>query len=262
MKLFRQVRRFAGLLVLAAGSLSGSAARADVTLWYNGDADGRDALINGTNLFVGKELVYDDFVVPAGQTWTISSVFSNNEMNFTGVHQATWEIRTGILAGNGGTLVASGRWSGDTNHQRNADRHPGLGVGRTKARSRRPFPRSRSRPASRISWPSRPTVPTRSRASNSFTSETTSGAGAIGTPPGNNGNSFINNNLAPPFSFNFTPTSDNSVEGAGTWDYSLGVVGTSASIAIPEPSTLSLFTLTGLAGLAVARYRRRNKLQG
>ena len=74
---------------------------------------------------------------------------------------------------------------------------------------------------------------------------TTSGANAVGTPPGNDGNSFFSSIF---FGQSFVPTTDPSIEGPGTWDYSMGVVGTAIQTAVPEPSSLVL----GLVGLVTS----------
>ena len=78
-------------------------------LWYNGDFDGVNGLANeqDTSLGAGQfASVYDNFNV-TGTGWTITEVFSDN-LSSTNVTGANWEIRTGMSAGNGGTLVASG----------------------------------------------------------------------------------------------------------------------------------------------------------
>src|SRR5439155_4363046 len=77
-------------------------------LWYNGDFDNVDGLTNEENTFAtGFSHIYDDFNVndPAG--WDVDSVFSDN-LASTNITSATWEIRQGVSAGNGGTLIASG----------------------------------------------------------------------------------------------------------------------------------------------------------
>ena len=51
--------------------------------------------------------VYEDFVVPAGG-WTVVGALSHNYMNFSGVTQAYWEIRSAVSSGNPGTPIASG----------------------------------------------------------------------------------------------------------------------------------------------------------
>jgi hypothetical protein len=82
------------------------------TLWYDGDGSstpgGGGGTANEEDTSASQSNIYDDFIVPAGQTWTISSVFSNDLMNFTGITSADWEIREGLSAGNSGTLLASG----------------------------------------------------------------------------------------------------------------------------------------------------------
>jgi hypothetical protein len=98
-------RSLAGLLVLSA-ALCGPAAQAG-TLWYNGDWDGRDALTNETGHNNGA--VYDNFVVPAGQTYTLTGAFSNDfARGLSRITTAAWEIRSGMSAGNGGALLFSG----------------------------------------------------------------------------------------------------------------------------------------------------------
>jgi PEP-CTERM motif len=246
------VRIVAGLLAVAAILHGPPTAAGGSILWYNGDYDGRDTQVNQTGPADGK--IYDDFIVPTGFTFTITSVFSNNfEINPTtpGVTPtAAWEIRSGVSAGNGGTLLASGD-----------------GVDTLTATGRSiplpPFANPISEFTNSVSvnvtlgagmyWLS--VAPDVSN-ENSFIG-TTSGANAVGTPPGNDGNSFFSSNF-----FNnqsFVPTTDPSIEGPGTWDYSMGVVGTAVQTAVPEPSSLVL-GLVGLvtsAGCVWARRRTR-----
>ena len=86
-------------------------------LFYSGNYDLNDATTNETNVPVNiagtnttqKSLVYDNFTVPAGQNWTLTNVYSNNQVAYyTAPTKATWEIRKGMSAGNGGTVVSSG----------------------------------------------------------------------------------------------------------------------------------------------------------
>ena len=88
---------------------------------------------------------------------------------------------------------------------------------------------------------------------------TTSGLNSVGRPPGNDGNSFISNNLptGATGAYSFTSTSANSVEGPGTWDYSMGVSGTFTTAAVPEPSSLILVAIGGLGTSAWVRRRSR-----
>jgi hypothetical protein len=184
-------------------------------------------------------LVYDNFIVPTGFTFTITGVFSNNLMGDpTAAATAQWEIRSGVSAGNGGSLLASGdgidtvsatgrslNFGGFNNVPEFMNLVQGLSV---------------TLGAGTYWLAVAPDV----SGQNSFIT-TTSGLDAVGMPPGNDGNSFLSSTF---FGFNFTPVSDPSVEGPGTWDFSMGVIGTSASTVVPEPSSLIL----GLAGLVTS----------
>src|SRR5204862_127440 len=78
-------------------------------LWYNGDFNGANALANEENTSLGSgqfASVYDNFIVPSGPGWTVTSVFSDN-LSSTNITGAAWEIRQGVSEGNGGTLIAS-----------------------------------------------------------------------------------------------------------------------------------------------------------
>ena len=95
----------------------GRRAGESAVLWYNGNYDNRDATVNqadvpvntGSGYSLRTTLVYDNFVVPVGQSWTITSVYSNDQIAYGATPTtATWQIRSGMSAGNGGTLVASG----------------------------------------------------------------------------------------------------------------------------------------------------------
>jgi hypothetical protein len=80
-------------------------------LWYNGDFDGEatgNGLTNEQDTFAsGFSHIYDDFNVNDSGGWDITSVFSNDFLS-SNITSATWEIRQGMSAFNGGTLVASG----------------------------------------------------------------------------------------------------------------------------------------------------------
>jgi hypothetical protein len=76
-------------------------------LWYNGDFNNVNGLANEINTSLGQSSTYDNFIVPAGPGFDITSVFSDN-LTDTVITGASWEIRSGVSAGNGGTLVASG----------------------------------------------------------------------------------------------------------------------------------------------------------
>lgn len=103
----KPIHLFACLLVLAGVALP---VRADLILFYGGDIDpnnpNADALSNERNTSVTQSSIYQNFIVPVGQTWTIDRLWSNDLMNTT-VSAADWEIRSGVSEGNGGTLIAS-----------------------------------------------------------------------------------------------------------------------------------------------------------
>jgi len=87
-------------------------------LFYGGDFNADDSNANGlaseTDVIVNGSpygaAVYSAFQVPAGQTWNVTGLLSNTLSTIGGVDPATayWEIRSGVSAGNGGTLVCSG----------------------------------------------------------------------------------------------------------------------------------------------------------
>ena len=236
----------AGLLV-AAAILCGQSAQGASVLWYNGDLDGRDALANQTGAPDG--LIYDDFIVPTGSTFTITGVFSNNLMLApSAASSATWEIRSDVSSGNGGNLLANGD---------GADTVTATGRSLTFGGQQvQEFTNLVQVPTITLSagtyWLAvAPDVSDQ----NSFIT-TTSGLNAVGTPPGNDGNSFLSSAF---FGLSFVPVSDPSIEGPGTWDFSMGVIGTSTTVAVPEPSSLIL-GLVGLvtsAGCFCARRRAR-----
>ena len=264
----RSSRRTLGLLFLMLAASSASPAQGQI-LWYNGDYDNRDSLVNqslvpinhGGTYTVQTALVYDNFVVPVGQTWFVSSVFSNNQVAYPyPVTSATWQIRSGVSAGNGGTLVASG----DTAATQTAVTPVGgYYYGDTE------YKISTSIPTITLGagtyWLA--VAPDDLHNGSIYYGaqsyiETTSGANAVGIPKGNDGMSYVTSNY--PTSgygaYNFTP-STTALAGDGDGpiiDFSMGVTGT-ALIFTPEPSTL-MMAATGLVGSLVVLARRRAKI--
>ena len=200
--------------------------------WYNGDLDGINGLANERNTTVSQSNVYDDFVVPVGG-WTVVGVFSNDLIDFTGVTQAYWEIRSGVSAGNGGSLIGSGLSTatqtptgrsafGYTEYTIEVD---GLNVFLAPG----------------TYWLT--VSPIGFGGGRSFLA-TTSGANAVGTPPGNNGNGFFDSTY---FGVSFGDAADQ----VGSSDFSQGVLTGS----VPEPGTAGL--LLGSATLLWFVRRRR-----
>lgn len=100
--------------LLVAAILCAVRARADV-LFYGGDFIGSEwyanALANENDQSVHGNpygaAVYQNFVVPPGQIWNVTGLFSNDLMTLAPPN-GYWEIRSGLSEGNGGTLLASG----------------------------------------------------------------------------------------------------------------------------------------------------------
>ncbi len=245
-------------LAMAAIYLWASAggARADSTLWYNGDFDGFSAAYNTIVPSASSyALVYDDFVVPVGQTWTIESVFSNDQMNYTpSTLYAHWAIRSGVMLGDGGTLLASGTGPATQVATGNS-----LG-------SYLEYTVTVSTPSVTLGpgtyWLS---VDPLAHTTDDISSvSTTSGMNAIGMPPGNDGNSYLAGSYwVSVFGSNFVPAEDliPDPNNNGQADFSMGVTGVVVS-SVPEPSTLVLGLLGTLTVFGAARLRRRRTRVG
>lgn len=74
---------------------------------FNPSGSNSSALANEKDLVVSQSAIYTPFVVPGGQSWGISGLFTNNLMTTVPL-SAAWEIRSGIATGNGGTVLFSG----------------------------------------------------------------------------------------------------------------------------------------------------------
>jgi hypothetical protein len=222
---------------LAFSYATATPAAAD-TLWYNGDPDGQGFAANQI-FWLGQRqsnrTIWSDFTIPTtDEGWNIDTVWSNN-----------------LLYSQASAPTAS--WGIVTNLSRRRDDVPFLN-GETVAFGRSPatitpttFTVS-NQPVSTLSvsglnlylepgtyWLAvRPFYDLGDRFSVPAAAiVTTSDANAIGTPPGNNGNSFTVG-----YSIDFYP--DNR-------DYSMGISGT-VSRSIPEPTSMLGVLLFGVLG--------------
>ena len=220
-----------------------------VVLWYNGDfgynppATTANGIINGINTAVPAAQLYEDFNVPTGG-WTINSVFSQDLMGFEGVTQAVWEIRGGVSAGDGGTLVAGGTGSATQTDLNNS--FAGYEIYEIRVSGLDFFLPEGTYWLSVAPVGFGPT-PIFDNTDQSFISSS-GGDNAVGTPAGDNGYAFFTSSA---FSAFFVPSTDF----IPTPDYSMGVDGLEGNhTVIPEPSTLLLIS-TGLLGFGIRRKR-------
>jgi len=84
-------------------------------LFYGGDFDPHNKEANSlanelTTAVVSGARVFVPFIVPAGKTWTVTALFSNNlsYVNVIDPQEGLWSISKGMSQGNGGTIVADG----------------------------------------------------------------------------------------------------------------------------------------------------------
>ena len=199
-------------------------------LWYNGDFNGVNGFANEMNTSIGSgefASVYDDFVVTDSGGWNITSVFSDNLLN-TNVTGATWEIRTGVSEGNGGTLVASGMTMTPVVTPTGRS---GFGFTEYMVEVIGLNVHLPALPAGQFYWLN--VTPIGDLTGRSFDSDT-SGANCVGTPCGNDMNAFFNSNVPPGSNF----------VGQAT-DFSMGVNGTAGSgCGSPSPTPTATATAT------------------
>jgi hypothetical protein len=231
------VRATLSALFVIAALMLNTSVRAQLPLWYNGDFNYRNGLANEENTIITQAAVYDDFIVTAGG-WNVAGVFSDNLLNTT-VTGATWEIRSGISEGNGGTLVASGTTNSPvvTPTGRSGFGFTEYMVEVTGLNVFLPM-----LPSGQHYWLN--VTPIGDGTGRSYNS-TTDGANCIGTPCGNDNNAFFNSTYFGAF---FTSTLN---ECSDCHDFSMGVIGPF----IPEPATLALLAC-GLGVLLIALRRR------
>lgn len=240
-------------LAFAASFLWASLGTAQAgTLWYNGDFDGNDALYNAVVPSVQTANVYDDFIVPAGQTWSISDVYSNDLLSTASpVTSAYFEIREGVSPGNGGTLLYLGTDAATTTptgrsgfgyDEYTVDVTGLTGITLTAG----------------TYWLNVSPVVTSISDISYIT--TTGGTNAVGMPPGNDGDSYVAGSYyVNQGGYNYEPASDYYVNpDTGLADFSMGVDGIIVA-SVPEPSTLAMGAIGTLTVLGCAWRGRRNR---
>jgi hypothetical protein len=213
------------------------------SLWYNGDRNHTNGLANERDDSVGFGLyahVFDDFNVPAGQTWTVTSLYSNNYNNYIESGGTTtaveWSIRQGITNGNGGTLIAGGTAG------------PGNLAFFFKDTGDFGFSEYTVQALNLTIYLAPGTyflnvTPVGNGFGRSFDSDT-SGLNCVGTPCGNNGNAFFDSNEG----------SGSHYQGPINTDFSMGVIG----MVVPEPRLWAMMAMGAVVLLGVQRLRRLN----
>jgi hypothetical protein len=219
------------------------------SIWYSGDDSGDTFLSNEYNTIVSDAETIYNFVVPAGQTWNVTSLYSNDaETAPLVLSGANWVIRTGVSNGNPGTTIASG--TSDAAHTNNIlngqggfglqdyfVQVTGLNFNLTGGASGTEYYLNVS-PIGAVSGSGRSfNVPT------SFFNHV--GPGSVGN------DSWFNSNF---FGANFIPA---STQVGSPADFSDGVIGT----VVPEPATVTLVTCGVGALLITVRFRRRRRKQ-
>ena len=99
------------LHALAALLLAAAPAAARAQLWFNGEGAGNSAnssYVGGST--PGGSVVFDNFLVPAGEVWTVNTVFGDFATEDLGrLQQLHWQVRQGLVPGSAlGTAVAGG----------------------------------------------------------------------------------------------------------------------------------------------------------
>ncbi len=222
------------LLPLLTLLLSNTARPASAShLWYNGDFDDSNALANVIGGGFPDARVFDDFTVTDKTGWHITSLWSNDLMNYTDATQANWTIRSGVSLGNGGTIIASGT---DTITQ--------TATGRSRFGTNEYTVRVSALSIDLTSGTYWLQVTPLGSGFDYSRCSTTMGANSIGTPAGNDGNSYF---TASQSGIDFRAASD--YLGRRFSDFSMGVDGNViVAPAVPEPGNVALLAGIGIVG--------------
>lgn len=109
-----RIRRILAAACLACAAAP--AAQATQILYYAGDPGSPDGYA-GTNQAGDNYMNYEDFTVPANQTWTVTSLFADigiPDYSSEPTPLATWSIATGLTNTSHGTVIFSGSSTANT----------------------------------------------------------------------------------------------------------------------------------------------------
>ena len=229
-----------GLIALAGLALATSLASAGTVKYYGGDPDDVSGLLDIRSA-ISDALVFDDFNWSGGGVDRLFGNYSSNANAFANAVVAMeFEIRSGVSAGSGGTLVASGSTTNFTWVDTGVDYLGSDGFRGTADVN------NFNLAAGTYFLALRPvfSVPSSSVPFSYLLS--TNGTNSVGTPIGN-GNSFFQSTGGSAGLFNYQRADADDLLGTGTWDFSQGV----EMVPLPTGATM------GLAGITLAGLRRR-----
>jgi hypothetical protein len=228
------LRRITSALTATVVLMNLANAAGDI-VWFNGGFDNRNGLASERNTQVSDARTYEDFSLPSGYN-VVTGLLGQFYLSAVLVNAPVyWEIRQGVAAGTGGTLIASGTQSGATYTA------IGSGFGFTIYEIRMKLDNPVNLSPNTVYWMTM--APVGNGSGRAFVA-TTNGAGAIGAPTGGD-NAIFDSSY---FNANWVPVAGNIFSDTTQANFSYGVQ------AIPEPASM-LALGAGLAGLLGLRRR-------